>query len=115
VSGRLRAFYFLYWSYVGASLGYLAPYLRGLGFSGDAIGAVAMASQLVSAPAGLFWAHTADLRAAREKTLRRCALGALCAIAFLPLNAWRALPGRSVSCWSSTDSSGARSCRSSIR
>jgi len=64
VSGRLRAFYFLYFGYVGASQGFLAPYLRGLGFSGDAIGAVAMAAQLVSAPAGLFWAHMADLREA---------------------------------------------------
>jgi PPP family 3-phenylpropionic acid transporter len=84
VSGRLRAFYFLYYGYVGASQGFFAPYLRGLGFSGDAIGAVAMAAQLVSAPAGLFWAHSADLREARAKTLRRCALGAFCAVAFLP-------------------------------
>ena len=84
MSGRLRAFYFLYYGYVGASQGFLAPWLRGLGFSGDAIGAVAMAAQLVSAPAGLFWAHAADLRDARETTLRRCALGACCALAFLP-------------------------------
>jgi PPP family 3-phenylpropionic acid transporter len=84
VSGRLRAFYFLYFGYVGASQGFLAPWLRGLGFSGDAIGGVAMVAQLISAPAGLFWAHTADLRAARERTLRRCALGAGCALAFLP-------------------------------
>jgi len=83
VSGRLRAFYFLYFGYVGASQGFLAPWLRGLGFSGDAIGAVTMAAQLVSAPAGLFWAHGADRRGAREKTLRRCALGAACALALL--------------------------------
>jgi len=85
VSGRLRAFYLLYYGYVGASQGFLAPYLRGLGFSGDAIGAVAMASQLVSAPAGLLWAHAADLRGARERTLRLCAICALFAMAFLPL------------------------------
>ena len=28
MSGRLRAFYFLYYGYVGATLGFLAPYLR---------------------------------------------------------------------------------------
>ncbi|TMB33271.1 MAG: MFS transporter [Deltaproteobacteria bacterium] len=84
VSGRLRAFYFLYYGYVGASQGFLAPWLRGLGFTGDAIGGIAMAAQLVSAPAGLFWAHAADRRDAREKTLRRCAFGAACALAFLP-------------------------------
>ena len=84
MSGRLRAFYFLYFGYVGASQGFLAPWLRGLGFSGDAIGAVTMAAQLVSASAGLFWAHSADRRAARETTLQRCALGAACAMALLP-------------------------------
>ena len=84
MSGRLRAFYFLYYGYVGASQGFLAPWLRGLGFTGDVIGGVAMAAQLVSAPAGLYWAHAADRRDAREKTLRRCAFGAACALAFLP-------------------------------
>ena len=41
---RLRAVYFLHYGYVGATLGYLAPYLRGLGFSGEAIGGVSMAA-----------------------------------------------------------------------
>ena len=82
--GRLRAFYFLYYGYVATHLGFLAPYLRGLGFSGDAIGAVAMAAQLTSVPAGLFWAHAADVRDSREKTLRLCAVCGFCGLAFLP-------------------------------
>ena len=81
---RLGAAYFLYYGYVGASQGYLAPYLRGLGFPGSAIGAVTMAAQLVAAPAALVWSHTADRRGARESILRTCALGALLAICWLP-------------------------------
>jgi PPP family 3-phenylpropionic acid transporter len=84
VRGRLGGAYFLYYGYVGASQGYLAPYLRGLGFSGAAIGAVTMLAQLVAAPAALAWAHAADRRGAREATLRTCALGALLAICWLP-------------------------------
>jgi MFS transporter, PPP family, 3-phenylpropionic acid transporter len=84
VSARLRAFYFLYYGYVGATLGFLAPYLRGLGFSGDEIGAATMAAQLVAAPAALLWGHAADRLAARPAVLRVCAAGALIAVAFLP-------------------------------
>jgi MFS transporter, PPP family, 3-phenylpropionic acid transporter len=84
VRGRLRALYFLYYGYVGAFLGYFAPYLRGLGFSGDSIGAVTMAAQLVAAPAALAWAHAADRKAARPAVLRVCALGALASLAALP-------------------------------
>ncbi len=32
---RLRWFYFLYYASVGTFLSYFAPYLRGLGFSGE--------------------------------------------------------------------------------
>jgi PPP family 3-phenylpropionic acid transporter len=84
VSGRLRAFYFLYYGYVGATLGFLAPYLRGLGFSGDEIGAATTAAQLVAAPAALLWGHAADRLAARPAVLRVCAAGALGALTFLP-------------------------------
>src|SRR6266849_967337 len=49
VRGRLRGVYFLHYGYVGAVPGYLAPYLRGLGFSGEAIGGASMAAQLVAA------------------------------------------------------------------
>ncbi|HEY6050893.1 MAG TPA: MFS transporter, partial [Thermoanaerobaculia bacterium] len=85
MSGRLRAFYFLYYGYVGATLGFLAPYLRGLGFSGDQLGAVTTAAQLAAAPAGIAWGHAADRFSARPAVLRVCALGALAAMAFLPL------------------------------
>jgi PPP family 3-phenylpropionic acid transporter len=84
VRGRLGGAYFLYYGYVGASLGFLAPYLRGLGFSGSAIGRVTMAAQLVAAPAALAWAHLADRRGARDSMLRTCALGALLTICWLP-------------------------------
>jgi len=81
---RLAGVYFLYYGYVGATLGYLAPYLRGLGFSGEEIGSVATAAQFVAAPAGLLWAHAADRRGARARQLRICALGALAAMSALP-------------------------------
>jgi MFS transporter, PPP family, 3-phenylpropionic acid transporter len=84
VSGRLRAFYFLYYGYVGATLGFVAPYLRGLGFSGDQIGAATTVAQLVAAPAALLWGHAADRFAARPAVLRVCAAGALGALSFLP-------------------------------
>ena len=82
---RLAGVYFLYYGYVGATLGYLAPYLRGLGFSGEAIGSVATAAQFVAAPAALIWAHAADRRGSRTRQLRICALGALAAISALPI------------------------------
>jgi PPP family 3-phenylpropionic acid transporter len=85
VRARLGGAYFLYYGYVGASQGFLAPYLRGLGFSGAAIGGVTMAAQLVAAPAALSWAHTADRRGQRESILRMCAFGAILAICCLPL------------------------------
>src|SRR5205823_5198822 len=84
VRRRLGGVYFLHYGNVGAVLGYLAPYLRGLGFSGEAIGSVSMAAQLVAAPAALFWAHAADLRCARAATLRICTLGSLLAMCALP-------------------------------
>jgi len=89
VRDRLRAVYFLHYGYVGATLGYLAPYLRGLGFTGEAIGGVSMAAQLVAAPAALLWGHAADRRGSRAVTLRICALGAFVAISAL---AWARTP-----------------------
>ena len=103
--GPLRGVYFLYYGYVGAILGYLAPYLRGLGFTGEQIGAVSTAAQLVAAPAALLWGHVADsgtpyathraspllakrvaygVPESRTATLRICALGALAAMSALP-------------------------------
>jgi len=105
VRGPLRGVYFLYYGYVGAILGYLAPYLRGLGFTGEQIGAVSTAAQLVAAPAALLWGHLADsgtpyatqrasplsaervaygVAESRAAVLRICALGALAAMSALP-------------------------------
>ena len=46
---RLRWFYFLCYAGVGCWLGYFAPYLRGLGFSGEEIGVLSMLQALVGA------------------------------------------------------------------
>jgi PPP family 3-phenylpropionic acid transporter len=85
VRRRLGGVYFLHYGNVGAVLGYLAQYLRGLGFSGEAIGSVSMAAQLVAAPAALLWSHAADRRGSRAATLRICALGSLLAVCALPV------------------------------
>lgn len=81
---RLRLFYFLYYGSIGVSLPYLAPYLKGLGFSGNQIGTVQMLAPLVSAPAALAWAAIADRLGAPTRALRLASLWALAAIAFLP-------------------------------
>ena len=59
--GRLRWLYFLHYAGVGTFLSYFAPYLRGLGFSGEQIGAVTFAQQAVAAPAALIFARDALL------------------------------------------------------
>ena len=81
---RLRWFYFFVYAAVGTSLSYLAPYLRGLHFSGGQIGVVAMAQQLTAAPAALVWGAVGD-RIAPARALRIAAVGAAIAIAGLPL------------------------------
>ena len=82
--GRLRAFYFLAYAGVGAWLSYFAPYLRGLGFSGEAIGAVTTAQQLIAVPAALVWGAVGD-RLSPSRALKVCAAGAALAILALPL------------------------------
>jgi len=76
VIGRLRWFYFLAYAGVGTWLSYFAPYLRGLRFSGEQIGAVSMAQQLVMVPAALAWGATGDRLGAPVRALRFCAAGA---------------------------------------
>jgi MFS transporter, PPP family, 3-phenylpropionic acid transporter len=83
-ASRLRLFYFLYYGGVGANLPYLAAYLRGLGFSGEAIGTVQMLSPLVAAPVALGWAAAADRLGAPTRALAIAALWSACAVAFLP-------------------------------
>jgi PPP family 3-phenylpropionic acid transporter len=79
---RLASVYFAYYAGVGVSMAYLAPYLRGLGFSGKQIGGIAFAQQLVAATAALAWGGLGDRIGVRA--LRFAAAGAVCAVAFLP-------------------------------
>lgn len=84
-AARLRLFYFLYYGSIGASLPYMAPYLKGLGFSGAEIGTVQMVGPLVAGPAALVWALAADRLGAPARALGMATLWSLAAIAFLPL------------------------------
>src|SRR6185369_6054605 len=81
---RLRWLYFLYYAGVGTFLSYFAPYLRGLGFSGEQIGAVTFAQQAVAAPAALIWGGIADRLGAPSRALAACTAGMLFAISGLP-------------------------------
>jgi len=81
---RLRWLYFLYYAGVGTFLSYFAPYLRGLGFSGEQIGAVTFAQQAVAAPAALIWGGIADRLGAPARALSVCTAGMLFAICGLP-------------------------------
>ena len=83
-AAELRTLYFLYYAGVGSFLFYFAPYLRGLGFSGAQIGAVIMASQVVSAFAALGWGAVADKLGDPARALRLCTAGALLAACGLP-------------------------------
>ncbi|HEY2031964.1 MAG TPA: MFS transporter [Myxococcales bacterium] len=79
---RLAAVYFAYYAGVGVSMAYLAPYLRGLGFDGKEIGAVAMAQQSVAVVAALFWGAMGDRIGVWA--LRCATAGAACGLALLP-------------------------------
>jgi PPP family 3-phenylpropionic acid transporter len=83
-ASRLRLLYFLYYGAVGATLPYFAPYLRGLGFSGSAIGTVQMLGPLVAPAAALGWAARADRTGAPERTLRLATTLSLAAACTLP-------------------------------
>jgi PPP family 3-phenylpropionic acid transporter len=82
---RLRLIYFLYYGAVGITLPYFAPYLRGLGFSGRAIGTTQMLAPLVAPVAALGWASLADRSGAPARTLRLATAVSLVAALFLPL------------------------------
>jgi len=82
---RLRWFYFLCYAGVGTWLGYFAPYLRGLGFSGEEIGVLSMLQALVGAGAALAWGTVADRLGAPVRALRVCAAGAAVAVSGIPL------------------------------
>ena len=68
-AARLELLYFLYYGNVGAFLPYFAPYLRGLGFSGEQIGAVQMIPSLLAPAVAMSWAAFADRRASPGRAL----------------------------------------------
>src|SRR5574340_1119469 len=68
-AARLRLLYFLYYGNVGAFMPYFAPYLRGLGFSGEEIGAVQMIPSLLSPAVAMAWAGWADRRSSPGRSL----------------------------------------------
>ncbi len=79
---RLRVLYFLYYGAVGANLPYFAPYLRGVGFTGDQIGLVQSLGPVVTGPVALAWASLADRLRAPARALRLAtALSAAAALA----------------------------------
>jgi PPP family 3-phenylpropionic acid transporter len=81
---RLRLFYFLYYGSVGANLPFFAPYLRGLGFTGEQIGTVQMIGPIVAAPVALTWASAADRLSAPSRALALAAVWSFSAAVFLP-------------------------------
>ena len=83
-STRLRLFYFAYYGCVGTFLPYFAPYLRGLGFSGEQIGTVQMIGPLVAVPTAIAWATAADRLRAPARALSIASAWALLAVVFLP-------------------------------
>ncbi|BDG02606.1 MFS transporter [Anaeromyxobacter oryzae] len=68
-AARLRLVYFLYYGNVGAFMPFFAPYLRGLGFTGEQIGGVQMLPSLMSPVVATAWAAWADRHAGPARAL----------------------------------------------
>jgi MFS transporter, PPP family, 3-phenylpropionic acid transporter len=83
-AGRLRSVYFLYYANVGVFLPYFAPYLRGLGFSGEQIGAVQMIPALLGPVVAMGWAAFADGHAGPARALRLAGTWVGLAVLLLP-------------------------------
>jgi len=84
-AARLKLFYFAYYGSVGAFLPYFAPYLRGLGFSGEEIGTVQMIGPILSVPVALSWAALSDRFGDPARALRLATALGLAAAVFLPV------------------------------
>jgi PPP family 3-phenylpropionic acid transporter len=80
----LKAFYFFFYGTLGCYLVFFGPYLRGLGFTGEQLGLIVMASQIAGLVATLGWAALADRLQAANRALRWCTLLACVSILFLP-------------------------------
>ena len=92
----LRLFKLLYFSHYGSVAVLMAAfpsYLRGLGFSGEQIGAAWAPAQVALAPAALLWGAAADKLRAASKALQLCTAGALAVMCLLPLARTPALVG----------------------
>jgi PPP family 3-phenylpropionic acid transporter len=68
-AARLRLVYFCYYGMVGAFMPFFAPYLRGLGFTGEQIGTVQMIPSLLSPVVATAWAAYADRHAGPARAL----------------------------------------------
>ena len=74
---KLRLFYFLHFAGVGIYYPFFTPYLRGLGFDGNAIGTAQMAGSVASVPAVILWGALADRLGAPSRALAFATRGAL--------------------------------------
>jgi MFS transporter, PPP family, 3-phenylpropionic acid transporter len=83
-AARLRLLYFLYYGNVGAFMPFFPAYLRGLGFSGEQIGAVQMIPSLLSPAVATAWAAYADRHAGPARALARATAWAAVAALALP-------------------------------
>jgi MFS transporter, PPP family, 3-phenylpropionic acid transporter len=68
-AARLRLVYFLYYGNVGAFMPFFPAYLRGLGFSGEQLGAVQMIPSLLAPAVATGWAAFADRHAGSARAL----------------------------------------------
>jgi MFS transporter, PPP family, 3-phenylpropionic acid transporter len=92
-AASLRAFYFFYYGYVGTFLPHFAAYLRGLGWSGEQIGAVQMLPAVLAPAVALAWGSWADHAGSPVRALRRASLVACAAAVALPFARTPALVG----------------------
>jgi PPP family 3-phenylpropionic acid transporter len=83
-AARLRLVYFAYYANVGAFMPHFAPYLRGLGFSGEQIGSVLLIPSVLSPFVAMGWATFADRRGEPVRLLTLAATWAALAVLFLP-------------------------------
>jgi PPP family 3-phenylpropionic acid transporter len=100
---RLRLFYFAYYGGVGTLLPFFAPYLRGLGFTGEQIGTVQMIGPLLAVPVALAWATAADRFRAPARALAWATAWAFLAVLFLPAARTPVAVGLVLLAWSLAD------------
>lgn len=84
-AARLRLIYFFYYGNVGAFMPFFPAYLRGLGFSGEQLGAVQMIPSLLAPAVATGWAAFADRHAGPARALALATAWAALAGLALPL------------------------------